>query len=449
VSLRWRLTLLYLAASMAIFAGALLAVNAVFRSGIVASIDRTLVRALDQITESIELHPPDQGLPLQAIARFAESRESLLVACIDRDGQVLFASDADLAPVFAEAPRPREWSPHPMFRSVSLGQGRDWRAAWLPLTERQDVFLVIASALPSGRSLFASLTGFFMLLFGLILVVTLGWSGWIIAGRALAPIDHIAKTAELVSRGTLEERIPIPRKRDELGRLIEVLNGMLERVEAATRKLSHFASNVSHQLRTPLTVLRGEIEVALRASLSEAETRALLESNLVELESLSTLIEDLLAYARAPDEGRVSGAPASLDEWMKSVVSKARTLCRPKEIVLKSNLKAATAIFHAGRLEQAVLNIIDNAVKYTPRGGIINVDLEENGADALVRIRDSGPGLTAEAEPRLFMRGHTTGGTGIGLHLAKSLVESFDGRIEVRNALGQGLEVMIRLHKPA
>jgi signal transduction histidine kinase len=445
MTLRWRLTYLYVGVSAAIFAAALLAVDSVYRMGVTASVDRSLVQSLDDLAEGVDGTSHAEPSRLRAaLSQFARQHESLFYMVRDAEGNILIQSDPDLPGLSDMLPASVLPATKPAFRTLQIGSHYEVRLG--AMSVGTDGFrIAVGRSLPQGRNVFSSWASYWILVFGLVLIGTLGWSGWLIAGRALAPIDQITETARSVSQGALEERIPVPRSKDELGRLVSVLNSMLDRIEHATRKLRHFASNVSHQLRTPLTVLRGEIEVALKGKLSPAETRELLGSNLVELEKLSELVADLLAYARTEDGGTAAGTAQRLDVFAQELVRKGEILCQSKNLRLSALLSPVTAVFHAGRLEQAALNVLDNAVRHTPEGGTVSLMTGRADSRAFLRVQDTGPGVSQDDLALLFQRGRSQSGTGIGLSLAKALVESFGASVEVESAVGAGLQVTLWL----
>lgn len=443
MTLRWRLTLLYVAATAVLFAATASIAYVAYRRGAASLADRTLLSAMEEAEEAVDVRGPlDLRNAQSRLAALSDSREGLFACLLDARGSALYRSDPTLP---APLPPGRPAEGQTALTTVSLPRRGDLRLAarFLP-NAASGLWLQIGLRLPPSAQAFAVFQAPALLLTFLGLIAALGWTGWLIAGRALAPIQRIADVAETVRRGDLRGRIPPSDREDELGRLIRVLNGMLAHIESSTTKLGQFAANISHQLRTPLTIMRGEIEVALREELSVAEAVAVLESALAELEKMSRLIEDLLAYARADGAGAAAPVVERLDRLVEEVARKAAVLAAPKGIRLEMETAPISALIQSVRLEQALLNVIDNAVKNTPAGGRIALRVQESDGRPEVMIEDTGPGVPPDELDRLFERGRSLSSTGIGLGLAKSLVESFAGRIELSSP-GRGLTVRIVL----
>lgn len=443
MTLRWRLALLYAAATALLFAATASVAYAAYRRGAASLADRALMSALEEAEEALDVPGPLDLVRAQSrLAALADSREGLFAGLLDARGAVLYRSDPALA---APPPGARAAGERTILTTVSVPRRGDLRLAsrFLP-NAASGLWLQVGLRLPPSAQAFAESQASALLLPFLGLVAALGWTGWIIAGRALAPIARIADVAEDVRRGDLSGRIPHPGRDDELGRLIRVLNEMLERVESSTTRLGQFAANVSHQLRTPLTVMRGEIEVALRGRLSAREAAEVLESALAELETMSRLVEDLLAYARADGAGAAAPAVVRLDRLVAEIARKAEVLAAAKDIRVETEAAPVSALVQGGRLEQALLNVIDNAVKNTPAGGRVALRAREADGRPEVEISDTGPGVPPDELGRLFERGRSRSGTGIGLGLARSLVESFGGRLELSSP-GRGLTVRLVL----
>lgn len=447
MSLRGRLTLLYVAATTALFAATLWLSYATYHAGSAVVADRTLRRAAEEAAEIVEGQSPFQLERIRArLDGLSEGNEGLFVNLIAAQGRILYQSD----PLLPVLHRGRE-GPAPADRRLALstlpwpGRGALRLASLFLPDSGGGVWLEIGLPLPSSLPLYSGWQAYFVGLGFLLLTAALGWTGWLLAGRALAPIERIATVAETVSQGALHERIPHPGRRDELGRLIEVLNGMLDRLERAATQLQQFSANVSHQLKTPLTAMCGELEVALRGATGATQLRSALQNSLAEMEKLSRLVEDLLAFARMDQQKRQAPSALALDVLVREVARKAELLSRGKSLRIQTELRPLLARADSGRLEQALLNIVENAVKNTPPGGRIALGLHESAQGAEIRIADSGPGVPAEALPRLLERGRSPGGTGIGLALARALLESFGARLELSSSRGRGLTVRVLL----
>ena len=446
MTLRRRLALLYLAATAAFFLLSAFTAVVFFQRGLQALADRKLLSAADEAADLLNQRTPFRPAEARArLGRFAESLDGFFLCLRDRSGAPLYASDPQLA---ALRPEPAAYSGggRAVFGGAALPDGTRLRTAALFLpAPAGGLLLELALPLPSP---FKALTaGGWTLLAAaaLLFFLAAGWAGWLLAGRALAPIDRIAEVARRAGEGDLSGRIPRHPGEDELGRLVDVLNGMLAAIEAYSIKLRQFASNVTHQLKTPLTVMRGQTEVALLGKPGREEAVTVLESNLAELETMTRVVEDILEYSRLDRREAGGPKPERLDLLLARTARKAAVLALPKSLKVLTDLKEVSAAVQAGRLEQALLNVIDNAVRNTPAGGSVTLRSSLEGGAPAITISDSGPGVTAAALPRLFERGYSTAGSGLGLGLAKAMVESFGGRIEVSSPPGSGLVVRFLL----
>jgi heavy metal sensor kinase len=291
-----------------------------------------------------------------------------------------------------------------------------------------------------------------------IMLVLAAAGGHWLARRALAPVDEITRTARSLSADSLSSRLTVPRTSDEIERLSTTLNEMLERLEAAFRRVSRFTADASHELRTPLAVMRTTAEVALRAPERDgAEARAALEQIVAEVERTSHLTENLLLLAKAD-----SGAAAlqrhhvDLAAAVGEACAQVEVLARVKGLELATELPEPQSLYVAGdthALRRLFLILLDNAVKYTPTGGRIEVALREHGDAVVGEVRDSGIGISPQDLPHVFdrfyradrARSREHGGTGLGLAIARWIAESHGGAITVASEIERGSRFEVRL----
>jgi heavy metal sensor kinase len=284
-----------------------------------------------------------------------------------------------------------------------------------------------------------------------------GGGGWLLARRALRPVDQMTQAARRIEAEHLTQRLGGAEVNDELGRLARTLNEMLARLEAGFAQVRRFSADASHELRTPLTVLKGEIEVALRSPRDPAEYRRVLESTLEEVEAMARLVDELLLLSRA-DAGalRWESTPVELDHLVEELTKQGEILARPKQIrIAVTDMAPLIVQGDSQRLRQLLLNLVDNAVKYTPIGGQVSLGLRattREGADgppreyAEIVVQDTGIGIPAEDLPRIFerfyradpARSREAGGAGLGLCISKTIAEAHGGRIEVESTPGAG-----------
>jgi len=280
--------------------------------------------------------------------------------------------------------------------------------------------------------------------------------GWWMSRRALAPVDEMTQAARSIEARDLSHRLAVPRTRDELGRLAETLNDMLARLEAAFQKITRFTSDASHELRTPLAVMRTSAEIALRKPRTEAEYRETLEQIVRETGNVSQLVEGLLALARS-DSGAVQMqmARADLREILGQACKKSRILAAEKGIAFSGDGAAPPVWVDAdsASVQRLLLALLDNAVKYTPPGGRIDVKLEAKDGFAVAQIRDTGIGISPEDMPHIFdrfyradrARSREPGGAGLGLAISQWIAQAHRGEIRVESEPAKGSMFEVRL----
>jgi len=272
-------------------------------------------------------------------------------------------------------------------------------------------------------------------------LLAISLTGWFLAGRALAPMDRITRQVRNIKAENLSLRLPVENSQDEVGRLAETFNSMLGRLEESFRKTQQFSGDASHELRTPLAIIRGETEVSLRWAKSTEDFRRTLESNLEEIDRMGRIIEDLLTLAKS-DAGEMpmEMKDLSLSDLLQELYLQGRMLGESKDMDVLLDVKVSEEIRIRGdelRLRQMFLNLISNAIKYTPEGGKVNITLALEGASAVVCVSDNGIGIPEKHLPHIFdrfyridpARNREAGGTGLGLAISKSIVEAHEGQI--------------------
>ncbi len=283
----------------------------------------------------------------------------------------------------------------------------------------------------------------------LILLIS-AFGGMYLSRISLRSIDKITKTAKTITARNLSDRLPEPRVKDELGRLIETINEMIDRLEVSFRQIKQFTSDASHELKTPLTILRGELELALHSPRSTEEYEYLIASALNEVQRLSSVVETLLDLSRA-DMGQLQMnlTVNDLSQHVMDISDDITILAEEKNIKVDSEIENAVMVeYDSGRLHQVLLNLVDNAVKYTPDGGTILIKLEKSDDSAIFTVKDSGMGIPEKDLPLIFdrfyrvdkARSKEIGGTGLGLSIVKWIVDAHDGIIEVDSELKKGSE---------
>jgi two-component system OmpR family sensor kinase len=318
------------------------------------------------------------------------------------------------------------------------------------------VLQVAAPTAPLRRTL----TQFGVLLAALSVLATAGAFvvGWRLAGTALTPTREITAQAEAIRAGTLSDRITAHADVQEFGRLVTVLNGMLDRLEGAFESQRRFIADASHELRAPLNVLRGEIDVALRRHRSADEYREVIERCRDEVLRMGMLVRDLLALARS-DAGVLVGqsAEVELSDLARRVVERHRPLAVEREVQLSLCGAGASVLVDPAVLERTVENLVVNAIRYSPRGGTVTIEVEPSrDGTHLLRVRDEGAGVPADQTEHLFTRffrgdpsrrrsgGFSQEGTGLGLAIARAGAEAHGGSLHFAgNAPGAVFELRV------
>jgi heavy metal sensor kinase len=291
----------------------------------------------------------------------------------------------------------------------------------------------------------------FLLVMAAVLPLALlfaGGGGWILAQRALRPVDRMTEAARRISAEHLDERLDTTGSDDELDRLATTLNDMLGRLDIAFRQIRQFSADASHELQTPLTILRGELEVALRAPRSPEEYRRVLVSALEEGERIARLVEGLLLLSRA-DAGvlRMDRQPIDLAHLVTEVCAQAQVLADARGVILGlDSVVPVTIQGDSAHLRRLLLNLVDNGIKYTPAGGRVTLSLQHDDRWAALRVSDTGIGIAPDEQERVFQRFYRAPealsrgeeGSGLGLCIARSIAEAHGGRIEVRSTVGGG-----------
>lgn len=287
-----------------------------------------------------------------------------------------------------------------------------------------------------------------------IAIALAGGVGWLVAGAALRPVERIRREAEAISGGDLDRRLPVPATRDELTALGASLNRMLDRLQEAVERERRFVDDASHELRTPLANLKAELDLALRRSRTRTDLVAALRSATGETDRLVRLAEDLLVLARADGDGLpIRRERVDLEGLARETVDSFAG--RATELGVAIDVHATgvtTASVDPVRVRQALGNIIDNAVRNTPRGGRVAVTVGTVDERPTIVVADTGAGFPASFIESAFepfsradsARGRAEGGTGLGLAIVRAVAEAHGGEAEARNGATGGAEVALR-----
>jgi two-component system, OmpR family, heavy metal sensor histidine kinase CusS len=456
LTLRWRLTLWNTLALAVVLFGFSALVYALVAHALYERVDDTLLGQLRVLEEQAK----DPRMEANVRERLAywlfefREHEKTFGVVFEASGNVLERTEelaADSVP-----PAPKVLPGERRFEDLSLPfvgrqrvldagvylAGRDFAVCFLaPLEdvdrELAELLEVLGVALPAALLLAAAL-------------------GYLLARKALEPMDQLRRQTEEITADRLDRRLPVAHPSDELGRLTRTINAMIARLEQSFREVRRFTADASHELRTPLAVLRTEAEVALNKPLSATDNQQLLGSILEECERLTRLTDQLLTLARedAGGAGPVVRATIDLPALVLGAAETMRALADARGVTLHAEADGPLPVWgDEARLRQVFYNLVDNAIKYTPPGGRVEVAVARQDGAAVVRIRDTGIGIPAEHLPRVFdrfyrvdkARSRAEGGTGLGLSIAHSIVAAHDGHIELTSTPGEGTTCIVTL----
>ena len=280
-------------------------------------------------------------------------------------------------------------------------------------------------------------------------------ASWWLAGFALRPLTALAGAAREIDVRTLERRVPTRGVHDELDDVASAFNDSLSRLEHSVGEMRQFSAALAHELRTPLAALRGEIELALRRSGRDAEEQARLASQIEELDRLARLIDQILTLARAESgQIRLTFVPVDIGAMAASLVEQLEPVAQARTVDLRCECHGTVMVKgDAGWLQRLLLNLLDNAIKFTREGGHVVLRVSSDAGRASIEVKDTGIGMAPEVTPHVFERffqadpARTSGddGAGVGLSLVKWIVDQHDGTIAVDSRIGEGSTFTVRL----
>jgi heavy metal sensor kinase len=460
LSIRWRLTLWYgfvLAIVLAVFG---VAVHVTMRHELMTRTDEALEGELDEIADDVQAAKDGTKLSRQLERRFAR-HEGYEFQVSRVAGEPFFQSDRLKPRRFSVPPVPASLK-HLDFENVPLGtentsvESLGHLRLMGRLVPGPDGPLVVqvATSLASIDQELTQLLTVLLLSGPLALVCALG-GGYVLARKALAPVDRMVQTADQITAARLDRRIEVTNTDDELGRLARTLNGMIARLERSFEEIHRFTADAAHELRTPIAVLRNEAEVALRLPREPEHYRGVLEDQLEELERLSRLADRLLFLCRE-DAGLVPRArrPVDLREVVDDVAEHMRVVAEEKGVTLQAEgVAACSTAGDEDQLRRLLFNLLDNAIKFTPASGTVKVETACSDAEARIVVADSGIGIPPEHLPNVFQRFYRVdpsresdmGGAGLGLAIARSIAEAHGGSIAIESTVGIGTRVILTL----
>jgi two-component system OmpR family sensor kinase len=464
MSIRLRLTLWYvllLAVILIVFSGALYSILSL---SLYSEVDRTLETRAAEVQRGADAALQIQSDVRQLLARGrfflpgadAFATPGIYVQIMTLDGTAVSRSDnlSDQTVTIAQTVMDHVAQGSSTYTNSAVAKVQ-LRTFVAPLNARGQIIgmIVVAQSLQSVNdtlSRLATLLGFGTI-GGLLLAFIVGA---FLARRALAPIDQMTQSAHSISgAGDLTRRIQQPKTRDEVGRLAATFNDMLARIEELFRAQQRILADVSHELRSPLTAIRGNLDLLRRGAFENtAERDASLAAIDSESARMQRMVQDLLLLAQADAGVQIQKQPVELDTLLLDVYRQARLKAGGVKLTLGSE-DQAQVMGDSDRLKQLFTNLLDNAIKYTPNGGEVTLSLVRDTQWVHVDIADTGAGIPEADLPKIFdrfyrvdkARSRDRGGTGLGLSIVKWIVDAHSGRIEVKSEVGKGTTFTVSL----
>jgi heavy metal sensor kinase len=450
-SLRFQLTAWYTAVVALTLGLAGAGVWWLVRQSIIETVDKDLrsrVESFRGFLNRLASDPDSGSLPEELAEHAAVSSAGTQYRVADHAGRWVYRSPGTMA-WKASAAEPAKLPPRGLAETI-WDRGKRYRM----MSARAPIGLVqIAAPLDEFDEMLDQFTWTAILLLPMLLVAASAGGYWM-SGRALAPVERITRTAEEIGARNLSRRLPEEGPGDELDRLSKTLNSMFARLETAFARMSQFTADASHELRTPVAIIRTTAEVTLAKPRGEQEYVRALGRILAESERTTTLLEDLMTLARS-DLGAdgVELRPMDLAETVRGTCGEARVLADASQVRMET-MAPGECVIHgdASMLRRLLLILLDNAIKYTPAGGQIRVTLAANRSEATLTVADTGVGIGAEDTPHIFERfyraskdrSRTTGGAGLGLSIARWIATCHRGVISVESVPGTGSSFHVR-----
>lgn len=394
-----------------------------------------------------------------AAALVGSSSASQLVMLRDNRGELLYRSpvlqfsEPNIGQHEALVHAAAHGSEAAEFFTADLERSGPVRFICIPLAQQPEVYLQLGNPLGDIQATLRDVIAACLICIPVVLIVT-SFGGWAMAKRALTPLRAIDARLQEIQATDLSRRIDVYPTDGELARLVTTLNGLLDRLDHSFLSLRQFAADVSHQLQTPLTVMKSALDNARRSRGSAGADSKAIDDLTEEVANMSAIITSLrtlaLADASLPKEGTVI---VSLSGIVEEAAELLGALGESRSVSVAARIEPGVMVRgDPVRLKQIFLNLGDNAVKYTPSGGHVTIELTSEADQAIVRVADTGIGVPAEHLPHIFERFYRAdasrggvGGTGLGLAIVKRIVEVHGGTIEVESVEGSGSRFTVRL----
>jgi len=460
-SLRFRLTAWY----AGLLAGALLVFGVSIYLGLerylTSELERTLIERSRSVGMQLLVGLPAKGpkwLSKEITEDYAPEVNGYFLRIVRGDGSTVYISgtpkDSSFDP--SRIPLPTERRRAEYSRQVATSGGYRLLIGGIVLTNSDGKQYWVESGLSDQRiedvlhGLSETLAIYMPLIVSLAVV-----GGYWLMRKSLSPVADITRHAEGITSTNLSERLPVIKTGDELERLSISLNHMIAGLESAFQHIARFSADASHELRTPLTILQLELEGIVQHPRLAPELVDQIGSALEETHRLSRIVENLLIISRLDaGEACIEKVPLDLGELVSSTADQMRLLAEEKSVSLRCDVSQDVWIEgDKARLKQVIVNLTDNAIKYTPAGGQVTIAVRATEAGALLEVADTGVGISAEALPHVFERFYRTdkarsrdsGGAGLGLAIVKSICSAHNAEIRVLSTEGQGSRFIVQI----
>jgi len=453
ISIRWRLTVWCGVVFGAVLAAFAVVVYVTMLRYVTKQIDYVVREELVEMEQQVEASRDRADLHLELTQWFAH-HEACEFEVSDLQGESFFrggrlGTDRLLQFDPADVPDEGRWDDQ-----LIPGLGH-YRVGSQRVSGPTGAFIVqVASPWKSHDSQLSALLHILLLAGPAVLGLTT-WGGYVLVGRALAPVDRMAAAADKITFRALDRRLIVPKSNDELSRLARTLNGMLDRLHNAFREIQRFTADAAHELRTPLAVLRSTAEVGLRTARSRKDLWRALENMLDVTIGMSRLSDQLLFLCHEEaGVGAKNREAAPISKSLESVAAEMDLVAGEKGVKLEVRPLGSWVVDSDElQMRRVWYNLLDNAIKYTPAGGTVIVSGCVSQHYARIEVEDSGCGIPADHLPHIFdrfyrvdkARSRSAGGTGLGLAICKAIVESHHGTIKASSASGCGTRFSVEL----
>jgi heavy metal sensor kinase len=423
------------------------------------SLQRSLVGEAKAIGVTFLAYEEEKGptwMSGEIVEAYAPELSGRFIRIVRQDGLVLYRSGDTRDPIIdaSAVPLPDAHSAG-SFRSVRQPGSYDLIVYTQPFRSSSGTsyFIQTGSSIAPIQRVLSSLGRIVLLITPLVLIAS-ALGGQMLMKLPLRPLVTLSERAEQIGMSKLGERLPVLPTHDEMERLALSLNRMIDRLEDALSLNRRFSADVSHELRTPLTIMRGELEQVLSERGLDPEVHDAVGSAVDEIARMTRIIESLLAIARL-DSGAdaIESKPADISALCTWVVEQLHPLAEEKHLTMTVQAVPLTVSIDTERMKQVLVNVIDNAIKYTPPGGSVELSCFASGKSAVIEVIDSGIGIPAAELPHVFdrffradkVRSRESGGAGLGLSIVKAICTAHGGTIALESAEGVGTVVRIQL----